>query len=106
MMIIDAISEASTEDEIYFFLTCYVEAVRYCDKLCDLPEPMRALPFRGAHDLTARIQALTARFGVASGMADDQDSLILTETIDIFGAALERLSALDGKVSQALAEAA
>lgn len=106
MMIIDAISEASTEHEIYFLLTCYVEAVRYCDKLGNLPEPMRVLPLRGTDDLSARVEALMFRFEEPSGMPDGRNFRIIREAVDIFGAALDRLYSLDGEVRQPLAEAA
>lgn len=106
MMIIDAISKASTEHEIYFLLTSYIEAVRYCDKLCHLPEPMRALPFRGTDDLKARVEALMFRFGEPCGMPDDRNFPIIKESLDIFGVALDRLCSLYGEVRQPLAEAA
>lgn len=103
MMIIDAIREASTKHEIYFFLTCYVDAVRYCDKLGHFPEPMRDLPFRGTEDLKTRIEALESRFGASSGMTDDRSSPIIRESLDIFGAALDRLCSLDAEARQPLA---
>jgi hypothetical protein len=106
MIFIDAIREASTEHEIYFLLTCYVEAIRYCDTLRHFPEPMRDLPIRGTSDLKTRMDALKFRFGEPSGMPDDRSFLIVKETFDIFGAALDRLYSLDGEVRHPLAEAA
>ena len=98
MMIIDAIREASTEQEVYFLLTCYVDAVRYCDKLCNLPGPMRDLPFTGMDDLKARVEALKFRF--------TENLLIINEALAIFGAALDRLYSLDLEIRAPLAKAA
>jgi len=106
MTLTDAIRAASTRHEIYFLLTSYVEAVRYCDKLCYLPAPMRDLPIMGMDDLKARVEELKLKFGEPSTMPDSKDLMIIRETLGIFGAALGRLYSLDGGVPQPLAKAA
>lgn len=106
MTLTDAIREASTGYEIYFLLTSYVEAVRYCDKLCYFPAQMRDLPFTGMEDLKARVEVLKRRLGEPSEMPDSKNLMIIRETLDIFGAALDRLSLLNGEVLQPLAKAA
>lgn len=105
-MLTDAIREASTGHEIYFLLTSYVEAVRYCDKLCYFPAPMRDLPFTGKDDLKARVEDLELRFGEPSETPDSGDLMIVWEALDIFGAALDRPDLLDGEERQPLAKAA
>ncbi len=96
MTLTDAIREASTGHEISFLLTSYVEAVRYCDKLCNLPAQMRELPFRGTEDLKARVEALKLRFGEPSAMPDNKEFLIIKEALETFGAALDRTYLLTG----------
>lgn len=91
MMITDAIREASTEHEIQFLLTAYVEAVRYCDKLDILPGSMKDLPLAGVDDLKARVEGLKAGLGGTN----DRDRLVVSEAMAIFAAALERLGSLE-----------
>jgi hypothetical protein len=91
MMIIDAIRDASTEHEIQFLLTAYVEAVRYCDKLDILPGGMKDLPLAGVDDLKARVDGLKAGLG---GM-NDRDRLVVREAMVIFTVALARLGSLE-----------
>jgi hypothetical protein len=94
MLIVDVIREAENEHEIYFLLTSYVEAVRYCDKLTILPDPMRELPFVGMEDVQARIEALRGELGEPSREADRRDRDIVTEAMAIFNVALDRLVSL------------
>jgi hypothetical protein len=94
MLIVDVIREADNEHEIYFLLTSYVEAVRYCDKLTILPDPMRELPFVGMEDVQARIEALRGELGEPSREADRRDRDIVTEAMAIFNVALDRLVSL------------
>ena len=63
MLITNALRDATSEHEIYFLLTAYVEAVRYCDKLNMLPPAMKDLPVSGAVDVVARMEALRAGLG-------------------------------------------
>jgi len=88
----DAIQEVTSEHEIFFLLTAYVEALSYCDKLRLLPWQMRDLPLAGSDDVKARIYGLKVR-GMASN-ADHGARLIIEETIDVFRTALRRLASL------------
>ena len=97
MLIIDVIREANNEHEIYFLLTAYVEAVRYCDKLNILPDPMRELPFIGMEDVRARIEVLGSELGKPSREAEGRDYDIVREALAIFAAALNRLVSLEEK---------
>jgi hypothetical protein len=90
MPILDVICEADSEHEIYFLLTAYAEAVRYCDKLGTLPARITGLPFAGVDDLKARLEDLRASF--ANTVERDHD--VAREAIEIFCAAIERLDVL------------
>jgi hypothetical protein len=106
MTITDAIRESTSEHEIYFLLTCYVEAVRYCDKLSTFPEPMRELPFLGMDDLKDRVEALTPRLDAEAEVSENRDLVIVREAIEIFSTAWGRLLALEEEGSRALPQAA
>lgn len=106
MLINDAIREASTEHEIFFLLTAYVEAVGYCDKLQLLPGEMRDLPLAGASDVKARVHALQQRLqSVASG-SDIAARSTMGEALEIFNTALRRLGSLQAGKATALSFAA
>lgn len=97
MLIIDVIREANDEHEIYFLLTSYVEAVRYCDKLNNLPDPMRELPFIGMEDVQARVEVLGSELGKPSREAEGCDHDVVREAMAIFAVALDRLVSLKEK---------
>jgi hypothetical protein len=90
MPITKAIRDAATEHEIFFLLTAYVEAVRYCDKLDTLPPAMKNLPITGANDVVARMEALRA--GLSTSPREEH--VVIREALEIFGAALLRLGSL------------
>ena len=106
MLIVDVIREAANEHEIYFLLTSYVEAVRYCDKLTILPDPMRELPFVGMEDVRARIEALRDELGRPSREAGRRDHDIVREAMAIFTVALDRLVSLKGRTLRQMPMAA
>lgn len=90
MPIIDAICESDSEHEIYFLLTAYVEAIRHCDKLGNLPERLTRLSFPGVEDLKNQVEELRADFGEIG----ERDRAVIREAIEIFCAAIERLDTL------------
>jgi hypothetical protein len=92
VLITNALRDATSEHEIYFLLTAYVEAVCYCDKLNMLPPAMKDLPVSGASDEVARMEALRA--GLGATPREERD--VIREALDIFGAALLRLGSLAG----------
>ena len=99
-MIAEVIRDASTEHEIYFFLTAYIEAVRFCDKLDCLPTHITGLPLAGIDDLRGRFRTL--ELGKASNELDEQAGVVIGEALAIFGAALDRLGSLDGEMRRPL----
>lgn len=97
MTINDVIREAKSEHEIYFLVTAYVEAVRYCDRLNFLPEQVRDLPFKGVNDVKTRIDGLKAELGRSLAQKADSPSraVVIKETADVLGDALKRLQWLE-----------
>jgi hypothetical protein len=102
MTILEVIREAGTEHEIYFLLTSYVEAVRYCDKFHTLPHPMRDLPFAGIEDVRRRVERLRAGID----RTDVLDRPVIGEAAEIFAIALDRLGFLEGTGLREIEEAA
>lgn len=94
MIINDVIREAKSEHEVYFLLTAYVEAVRYCDRLSFLPAQVRELPLNGMDDVKARFDGLKAELGQSSN-SDSRSLAIVKESADILGDALARLQFLE-----------
>lgn len=105
MLIVDVIREADNEHEIYFLLTAYVEAVRYCDPLHHLPEIVRELPFNGVEDVNVRAESLRAILE-SSEAPDDKIRLVLAEALGIFAVARHRLETLREEYQSALLDAA
>lgn len=96
MTINDVIREAKSEHEVYFLLTAYVEAVRYCDRLSFLPAQVRELPLNGLEDVSTRIDGLRAELDRSSTHeADSQSRAIVKETADVLGDAWNRLQWLE-----------
>ena len=95
-MFADVIRNSKTEHEIYFLLTSYIEAVRFCDKLhCCIPEHITRLPLRGIVEVRERFEHLMLELDRASKRLDDNSCMVIREGVHIFGAALNRLSVLD-----------
>ena len=95
-MFADVIRNSKTEHEIYFLLTSYVEAVRYCDKLhCCFPEDITRLPLHGIAEVRERFEHLLLELDTASKRLDDNSCTVIREGVHIFGSALNRLNVLD-----------
>jgi hypothetical protein len=99
----DVIREATSEHEVYFLLTAYVEAVRYGDMLNYLPGQVRELPLNGFDDVRTRVDGLRAELMRSSG---DRSQVIVRETTDLFCEALNRLQSLQWEQRRAAAMAA
>ena len=97
MIIANIIRELHTEHEIYFFLTAYIEAVRYCDKLAFLPAQMSDLPLQGKEDLQARFDQLIIELDKASRRLDDKACVVIKEALAVLGTALTCLRLLHSK---------
>ena len=102
----NVILDADSEHEIYFLLTSYVEALRYCRQLHCLPGAVARLPLAGLDDVRMRFSALAVSLADASRPLDQRARAALTEAACVFGAALHRLSALEITESKAPAFAA
>lgn len=100
MMIGDAIAKASSEYEIYFLLTSYIEAARYCSRLNKLPEHFLHLPMTGMADVRMRLDGLSLEFDRLSQCADHEQRVRIGEAVEIFAAALSRLRRLDQGAGQ------
>jgi hypothetical protein len=101
----DVIREATSEHEVYFLLTAYVEAVRHGDMLSCLPEPVRELPFHGLDDVRARIDGLRAALQ-QSLPRNTRSRVIVKESTELFAEALNRLVWLEWEKRRAAAMAA
>ena len=99
-MFADIIRNANTEHEIYFLLTSYVEAVRFCDKPHCVSEHIIRLPLNGAADVGERFRQLMIELDAASKRLDDDSCTVIREAVHILGSALNRLSVLDEQHSR------
>jgi hypothetical protein len=107
-MFADMIRNATTEHEIYFLLTSYLEAVRYSDKLhCCVPEQVVRLPLNGRQDVQERFERLMIELDCASKRLDNRSCKSIKEGVHILSAALSHLSTFDVPqyVAQSLAAA-
>lgn len=94
----DVIREATTEHEVYFLLTAYVEAVRYGDMLNHLPGQVRELPLHGLDDVRTRVDGLRAELVRSSApQTGDRSRVIVKESSELFSEALTRLQRLQGE---------
>ena len=94
-MIADVIRNTNTEHEIYFLLTSYVEAVRFCDKLHCMSDHITRLPLTGMADVSTRFEKLMIELDAASKRLDDNSCVVIREAVHIFSSALNRLQMLD-----------
>ena len=95
-MFADTIRNSNTEHEIYFLLTSYLEAVRFCDKLnCCFPERITQLPLNGMADVRERFRYLMIELDAASKRLDDNSCTVIREGVHVLGAGLNRLRMLD-----------
>lgn len=95
MMISDVIHEASTEHEVFFLLTAYLESLRYGDKLGTLPQELTRLPLSGAGDVQSRFIGIRTVLNTA--LESGRSHAIFLEAADIFGTAVDRLDRLAEK---------
>ena len=91
MDITDVIRDANSEYVIFFLLSAYIDALRFCN--C-LPARLTSLPLTGIHDVGTRYQSLVAERDSASRKADDKVDVLIKEALHVFGTALHRLALL------------
>lgn len=92
MIITEAIARADSWQTIFFLLTAYIEALQFDAASSRLPEHLTHLPLRGVSDLTARHECLAALLKRMPCAAPPT-----LELAQVFGAALARLRALEGR---------
>lgn len=102
----DVIREATSEHEVYFLLTAYVEAVRYGDMLRYLPGPVRELPLNGFDDVRTRVDGLKEELVRSSSDSNERTRMLVRETSELFSEALNRLVWLEWEKRRAAAMAA
>ena len=95
MSLIDVIRHLSSEHEVRFLLTAYVETLQFYDSAKRLPPGICALPLKDAEDIEARFNELLGAelCGLARSHCDTQGA-IAREATKIFGAAYTRLQTL------------
>lgn len=96
-MIVTAIREAETEQEVYFFLTAYVETLHYGDQLNLLPESIKTLPLTGLENVQDRFQQFMVELDRASKRLDHKACGVIKEALHAFGTALVRLEVLNSR---------
>jgi len=101
----EVIREATSEHEVYFLLTSYVEAVRQGDMLSCLPGEVRELPVQGVDDVRARIDGLKTELR-QSLPRNTRSRVIVEQTTDLFSEALNRLLWLEWERRRVAAMAA
>lgn len=94
-MIADVIRNAETQNEIYFLLTSYIEALQFSGALEDVAPQIVDLPLKGKMDLKVRFEKLMIELDSASKRLDDKTCLVIKEALHIFGTALTRLRTID-----------
>lgn len=96
MLMIDALRNADTAQEVCFLLTSYVETLAFYDARCHLPLAVKQLPVRGIEDIAERLAGLQAaqRPENVRSMAHEETAM-LEEAIHLFDTAVNRLRDLD-----------
>ena len=86
MMILDAISHATTEHAVYFLVSAYIESFQYCHGQEKVPGDVMTLPIHGEADLQERLRALHATARLPAHAA-----LPVWEATAVLSSALKRL---------------
>jgi hypothetical protein len=92
MMIVDAISSASTEHAVHFLVTAYIESLRHFERSMRVPEAVLQLPISGSADLAARLNALKNNID-----APLEAVVPRSEFAGVLACAVARLSELNGE---------
>jgi len=98
MDISDVMRDANSEYVVFFLLTAYIDALRFCD--C-LPARLTSLPFTGICDVATRCQGLVVELDSASRKLDDKTCVLIKEALHVFGTALHRLALLHAATGKA-----
>ena len=99
LKIIEAIKTADTKHVVYFLLTAYVETLHYYDPLrSSLAERVKQLPVVGMADVAERLRSVRSTM---EKYARSPARLLIEEVLEVFSAAMQRLSALQIPLSSA-----
>ncbi|HTS55351.1 MAG TPA: hypothetical protein VMH26_18940 [Burkholderiales bacterium] len=94
MIIIQAVREARTEEEIYLLLTDYLGEAQLGRELMGRSTQLTRLPLASRDDVRRRIDCLFTELSVASRGLDDGSRVVIKEAPYVFGEALLRLNRL------------
>ena len=88
MMIVDAISSASSEHAVFFLVTAYIETLQHYQGSLGIPESVVSLPVSGVHDLEARLRALHHNINVPpeAVVSASEVSVVLATAVERLGA--------------------
>ena len=88
MMIVDAISSASSEHAVFFLVTAYIESLQQYQQSLGIPDSVVSLPLSGVHDLEARLLALRHNINVPleAVVSASEVSAVLATAVERLGA--------------------
>ena len=95
MMIVDALSSASTQHAVYFLVTAYIESLRHFEASVAVPKAVLHLPLSGRDDLAARLAALQNNINVPL-----EGVVPVSEVATVLASAVQRLTALDSTATE------
>ena len=95
MMIVDALSSASTQHAVYFLVTAYIESQRHFEASVAVPKAVLHLPLSGRDDLAARLAALQNNINVPL-----EGVVPVSEVATVLASAVQRLTALDSTATE------
>ena len=94
MIILHAIREAGSENEVYELLSAYSQAVCIDDDGHESSSRTSNIRITDAAAVARRIEALVAALQEASRRLDDRGRLLIKEVLHVFCAALDKLELL------------
>ena len=95
MQILDVMRRVSTESEVKFLLSAYVETLPFYDFSHSLPRGVTQLPLAGVEDVRSRFEALLdVELSGGAAQAGERVHAIVREAAEVFGVALTRMQTL------------
>jgi len=94
MIILHAIREANSEDEVYKLLNAYRESVGIDGELHDSSSQAIHSPITDVDAVARQVEVLASELQEASTRLDDGGRLFIKEVLHVFCAALEQLDLL------------
>jgi hypothetical protein len=90
MIIVDALSSASTQYAVYFLVTAYIESLRHFEPSVAVPKALLHLPLSGRDDLAGRLATLQNNINVPL-----EAVMPVSEIAGVLASAVARLAALE-----------